>query len=100
MNTASLLTAQQHILNEQRRLYPEASGEFSWLLSGITLACKMIAAAVRRAGLVDILGSAEKTNVQGETQQKLDILANQALLTCLGSRGNVAIMASEEDAQP
>jgi fructose-1,6-bisphosphatase I len=100
MNTSSLLTAQQHILNEQRRLYPDASGEFSWLLSGITLACKMIAAQVRRAGLVDVLGSAEKVNVQGETQQKLDVVANQALLTCLGNRGNVAVMASEENEQP
>jgi fructose-1,6-bisphosphatase I len=100
MRSTSLFTVQQHILNEQRRLYPHASGEFSWLLSGITLACKMIAAHVRRAGLVDILGSAERKNVQGETQQKLDVLANQALLTCLGNRGNVAIMASEEDEEP
>jgi fructose-1,6-bisphosphatase I len=100
MNTTSLLTVEQHILDEQRRLHPDASGEFSWLLSGITLACKLIAAEVRRAGLADILGSADQVNVQGETQQKLDVLANQALLTCLGSRGNVAIMASEENEQP
>jgi fructose-1,6-bisphosphatase I len=38
--------------------------------------------------------------VQGEVQQKLDVLANQALLRCLGNRGNVAVMASEEDAEP
>jgi fructose-1,6-bisphosphatase I len=100
MNTTSLLTVEQHILDEQRRLHPDSSGEFSWLLSGITLACKMIAAEVRRAGLAGILGSADQVNVQGETQQKLDVLANQALLTCLGSRGNVAIMASEENEQP
>jgi fructose-1,6-bisphosphatase I len=100
MNNTSLLTAEQHILDAQRRLHPDASGEFSWLLSGITLACKMIAAEVRRAGLADILGSADQVNVQGETQQKLDVLANQALLTCLGSRGNVAIMASEENEEP
>jgi fructose-1,6-bisphosphatase I len=96
----SLLTVEQHILIEQRRLFPDASGEFSWLLSGITLACKMIAANVRRAGLAGILGSADRQNVQGETQQKLDVLANQTLLTCLGARGNVAVMASEEDEQP
>jgi fructose-1,6-bisphosphatase I len=47
-----------------------------------------------------VLGSAEKQNVQGETQQKLDVLANQTLLTCLGSRGNVAVMASEENEEP
>lgn len=100
MNAAPLMTVQQHILEEQRRHYPTASGEFSWLLSGITLAAKIIADNVRRAGLADILGAAGKVNVQGETQQKLDVLANQALLHCLGLRGNVAIMASEENEEP
>src|SRR5438093_3161004 len=100
MSTSPLLTAQQHILEEQRRHHPHASGEFSWLLSGITLAAKIISANVRRAGLEDILGSAGMTNVQGEAVQKLDVLANQALLHCLGTRGNVAIMASEEDEEP
>jgi fructose-1,6-bisphosphatase I len=95
-----LMTVQQHIMMEQRRRYPQASGEFSWLLSGITLAAKIIEAKVRRAGLVDVLGSAGRTNVQGETQQKLDVIANQALLYCLGVRGNVAVMASEENEQP
>jgi fructose-1,6-bisphosphatase I len=95
-----LMTVQQHIMMEQRRNYPQASGEFSWLLSGITLAAKIIESRVRRAGLVDVLGAAGHTNVQGEAQQKLDVIANQALLYCLGVRGNVAIMASEEDAQP
>ncbi len=100
MANTPVLTIQQHIMEEQRRYHPTASGEFSWLLSGITLAAKRISAHVRRAGLVDILGSAERQNVQGETQQKLDVLANQALLHSLGSRGNVAIMASEEDDNP
>jgi fructose-1,6-bisphosphatase I len=100
MKPTSLITVQQHIMEEQRRYHPHASGEFSWLLSGITLATKMIAAQVRRAGLLDVLGSAERTNVQGETVQKLDVLANHALLHCLGNRGDVAIMASEENEEP
>ena len=52
-----LLTVQGHILEEQRRRFPKATGEFSWLLSGITLATKLIGDQVRRAGLTDILGS-------------------------------------------
>jgi fructose-1,6-bisphosphatase I len=96
-----LMTVQQHILEEQRRHRPGASGEFSWLLSGITLATKIIADQVRRAGLVDIAGAASGgKNVQGEVVQKLDVIANQALLQCLGNRGSVAVMASEEDAEP
>jgi fructose-1,6-bisphosphatase I len=95
-----LLTVQQHILEEQRRHHPDASGEFSWLLSGITLATKIVAAQVRRAGLAGILGVTRETNVQGEKVQKLDVIANETLLQFLGNRGNVAIMASEENADP
>lgn len=95
-----VITAQQHILEQQQSHYPDAGGTFSWLLSGITLATKMIEAKVRRAGLLDILGSAGETNVQGETQQKLDVYANQALLHCLGLRESVAILVSEENEEP
>lgn len=94
------LTVQQHILEEQRRVSPGASGEFSWLLSGITLATKIIQSLVQRAGLNDVLGSLDQSNVQGETQQKLDVAANRALLHCLGCRGNVGVMASEENEEP
>src|SRR4029079_1400727 len=76
---APIITVQQHILREQRR-FAGASGEFSWLLSGITLATKLIEAKVRRAGLSDILGIAGEINVQGEVQQKLDVYANEMLL--------------------
>lgn len=94
-----ITTVQHHILQEQRR-FPEASGEFSWLLSGITLATKMIAAKVRRAGLSDILGSYGEVNVQGEMQQKLDVYANNVLMHCLGLRESVALLASEENQEP
>jgi fructose-1,6-bisphosphatase I len=95
-----IVTVQQHILQQQRQYFPEAGGTFSWLLSGITLATKMIQAKVRRAGLLDILGSAGETNVQGETQQKLDVYANQALLHCLAVRDSVAVLVSEENEEP
>ncbi len=100
MQRDAFLTVQQHIQEEQKRINPHSSGEFSWLLSGITLATKIVAAQIRRAGLVDVIGSAGTTNVQGESVQKLDILANQALLTCLGNRGNVGVLASEENEEP
>jgi fructose-1,6-bisphosphatase I len=96
----TLMTVQQHILEEQRRRFPTASGEFSWLLSGITLATKIVDSRVRRAGLVDILGGIGESNVQGEMVQKLDVVANDALQHCLGNRGSVAIMLSEEDEDP
>ena len=96
---AAIVTVQQHLLDEQRRRSPHATGAFSWLLSGITLATKMIQSRVRRAGLLDVIGSAGDVNVQGEVQQKLDVYADQALVHCLGVRENVAVIASEENEQ-
>jgi fructose-1,6-bisphosphatase I len=94
-----ITTVQQHILQQQEAL-PGAHGTFSSLLSGMTLATKMIQARVRRAGLMDVLGSAGEVNVQGEVQQKLDVFANQALLDSLGMRDAVAMLISEENEQP
>jgi fructose-1,6-bisphosphatase I len=94
-----IITVQQHILQEQKR-FPGASGEFSWLLSGLTLATKMIQAQVRRAGLTDILGPQGNVNVQGEVQQKLDVYANEAILHCLSLRESIGVLASEENDHP
>ena len=96
---APLLTVQQHILREQERV-PSAGGEFAWLMSGITLATKMIAARVRRAGLTDLLGAQGVTNVQGEEQQKLDVYANEALIHALSWRDSIGFVASEENERP
>lgn len=93
------VTFGQH-LQEQQQHFPKASGQFSWLMSGITLATKMIASYVRRAGLIDVWGDEGSTNVQGEEVKKLDIIANEALKRTLGYRGNVGIIASEEDNEP
>jgi len=95
-----IVTIQHHILQEQRRHSPQASGAFSWLLSAITLATKMTQAKVGRAGLLDVIGTVGCSNVQGEEQQKLDVYANNALIHCLGVRENVAIVASEENEEP
>jgi fructose-1,6-bisphosphatase I len=96
---AMITTVQQHILRQQMD-FSEASGTFSVLLSGITLATKMIEAKIRSAGLSDVLGAFGAENVQGEQQQKLDVYANQALLHCLGMQDSVAALVSEEDEEP
>ncbi len=99
MPSPIITTIQSHILDQQRQA-GEASGTFSWMLSGITLATKMIAAEIRKAGLLDVYGAAGATNVQGEAQQKLDVFANEAMLHCLGLRDSVAAMISEENDEP
>ena len=92
-----ITTFQQHIA--QQRMTPETA-DLPWILSGLTLATKMIEARIRRAGLSDALGAAEAVNVQGEMQQKLDVYANEALLHCLGVRDNIAALISEENEKP
>jgi fructose-1,6-bisphosphatase I len=94
-----ITTFQQHVLQEQKR-FPGATAEFSRLVSGITLATKMIESQVRRAGLTGILGSLGATNVQGEVQQKLDVYANEALIHCLSLRESIGTIASEENEEP
>jgi fructose-1,6-bisphosphatase I len=60
----------------------------------------LIQSQVRRAGLIDILGSAGETNVQGEIQQKLDVYANETLINCFSRRASVGVIASEENEHP
>lgn len=96
----SIVTVQAHIGQQQETWHPEAQGTFSWLLSGITLATKMIQARVRRAGLLDVCGAAGDFNSHGEAQQKLDVYANEVLQHCLSGRDAVAVLVSEEDDKP
>jgi fructose-1,6-bisphosphatase I len=92
----SVTTIERFILDQERN-YPDATGELSNLLYDIALATKIIAAAIRRAGLVDVLGSAHNRNVQGEDQQKLDVLANETIKNSIMHTGRACVMASEED---
>jgi len=94
-----IMTLQSHIL-EQQAHHPQASGTFSWILSALSISAKIIADKVRRARLENVLGAVGIENVQGEVQQKLDVLANDVLLGTLGSREGVAIVASEENEEP
>jgi fructose-1,6-bisphosphatase I len=99
MSNRPIVTIQSHILQQQAK-FPEATGDLSWILSAISISAKMIAAQVRRARLEDVLGSAGAHNVQGEQQQKLDVIANDILMRNLGGREGVAVVASEENEEP
>jgi len=66
------------------------------LLMQVAKSCDSISQAVNRGALDNILGSAGSGNIQGETQQKLDILSNDILLDDNVSSGLLAGMASEE----
>lgn len=91
----AIVTIERHILDQQRK-HPKASGVFSDLLYDIALSAKIIARETTRAGLVNILGDAETTNVHGEMQQKLDIFASDTLFRICDHTGRLCVMASEE----
>lgn len=88
-------TFTRFIIEEQRRI-PNTTGEFTLLLSAIVTACKEISDGVNRGQLINVLGSADTENVQGETQKKLDIISNEIMLKALEWGGHLSGMASEE----
>jgi len=93
---SELITINRHILETQRR-FPHATGTFTGLLLYIALAAKVVAREVRRAGIAQILGSTENVNIQGEVQQKLDLLAHDTLAKLMSESGYLAVMGSEEE---
>lgn len=95
--TAKIITIERHIL-EQQQFFPEATGEFTYLLYDIALAAKIISHEVSKAGLVEILGSAGEVNVQGEQVMKLDVFANETFIRMNDHAGWLCAMASEEAA--
>jgi fructose-1,6-bisphosphatase I len=92
---SKIKTVQQHILDEER-LYPGATGDFTALLTSLTLAAKIISREVNQAGLVRILGDTGEINVHGEAVQKLDEFAQQTIYRAMGHSGHLCVMASEE----
>ena len=87
-------TITQFITQEQRRV--GGTGDFTAVLNDTLTACKAIANAVNKGALVGVLGSAEKENVQGETQKKLDVISNLMMIKNNEWGGHLAGMASEE----
>lgn len=85
---------------EAQHAHPEATGELSLLLMRIGVAGKRIARELAIAGLKNTHGAAGSSNVQGEEQKKLDVLANDILLETFDYGGLVSIAASEELDEP
>lgn len=82
---------------ENQADFAYSSGELSRLINSIRLAAKVVNHEVNKAGLVDIIGAFGETNVQGEDQQKLDVMANETFIQTLTNREIVCGIASEEN---
>lgn len=93
------ITLDRFILEEQQAS-PGATGELSLLLMRFGVAGKRIASALSRAGLTGALGAAGSSNVQGEEQKKLDVVANEILVETFDYGRLVTLAASEEMEEP
>ncbi|NMM26215.1 MAG: class 1 fructose-bisphosphatase [Glaciimonas sp.] len=104
MSLTQYRTTLTQFLIEERRRYPEASGDFNGLILNVALACKSIARTTAFGALGGVLGNAGGAggtiNVQGETQKNLDIMSNDAFLHVTEWGGQLAGMVSEEMEDP
>jgi fructose-1,6-bisphosphatase I / sedoheptulose-1,7-bisphosphatase len=88
-------------LIEERRRYPQASGDLNALILDISIACKAIARIVSFGDIGDGLSAmpapaAGGVNVQGEVQKPLDVLSNDIFIRMNEWNGHLAGVASEE----
>ena len=97
--TFTTKTLTRFLIEEQRR-FNHATGGFTALVNDVRLACKRIARVIARGALSDALGTAGTSNVQGETQMKLDILANEIFVRTTEWGGQLMGMLSEEMEDP
>lgn len=93
---SAVKTLGQFIIEKQNDI-PFAKGELSRLLRDLGIAAKIVNREINKAGLVGILGEAGTTNVQGESQKKLDVYANEQFIAALKSGGECCIVVSEEN---
>lgn len=90
------MTLTRFVLNEQRKV-EGATGSLTLLLNALMTAIKAISTAVRKAGFAKLGSTIGDTNIQGEEQKKLDIIANDLFINMLKSSFEVGVMVSEEN---
>lgn len=82
-------------------LNPELQ-ELTVLFGAIDTACKALSNLVKRSQLPssDTLGYHGEVNIQGDDQNKFDVISNDVLKRALRFTGRLGILASEEEDDP
>lgn len=93
---SKFMTLERHIIEGERK-HPGATGDFSALLHGLSLAAKLVWREVTKAGLVNILGKTDRTNTSGDVVKKLDEFADETIYKAMDHVGHLCVMASEEN---
>lgn len=90
-------TTLDRFINRNEKDFPYATGELSQLLRDIALAAKILNREINRAGLNNLAGAFGEQNVQGEDQQKLDVIADVRFTRAFRNGGEVCAIISEEE---
>ncbi len=93
----SIGTTLDRFISLRQQEFPYAKGELSQLLRDIALAAKVVNLQITRSGLLGVEGLAGEQNVQGEDQQKLDVIADIRFIRALTRGQEVCAIISEED---
>ena len=106
---ADHMTLAQFLIEERRR-HPATGGDLDSLILDVALACKAVANRValgtlrgtpgRDAPGRDAPGRIDRTNVHGEVQHTLEVIANDYFLRATERSGCLAVLASEELDEP
>tara|TARA_B100000767_G_scaffold161510_1_gene151595 strand:- start:6513 stop:7523 length:1011 start_codon:yes stop_codon:yes gene_type:complete len=96
MKQSKFQTLGEFIIENQKE-FEYSTGELSRLINAIRLAAKVVNHKVNQAGLVDIIGGGHEINHSGESQQKLDVFANEVFIKALTNREIICGLASEEE---
>lgn len=97
MSSARKFMTLERFINEQERMFPNATGTFSGLLHDMSLAAKLVWREVSKAGLVNILGTTDRMNVSGDVVKKLDEFADETIYKAMDHGGHLCVMVSEEN---
>ena len=89
-------TTLDRFIKKDQDHFPYATGELSQLLRDIDLAAKILYREISRSGLGNLEGTFGSENVQGEVQQKLDVVAHIRFVRALTNGGQVCGILSEE----
>jgi len=88
------VTLTQHLIEQQRA--GRINADLRLLIEVVARAVKAISVNISKGAVAGVLGDAGSENIQGEVQQKLDVIANEILLQANEWGGHLAAMASEE----
>ncbi len=94
----AFMTLEQFILDRQEQ-FPHSTGSFSRLIRDLSVAAKIVNWNMRRAGIVDVFGATGEVNVQGEVQQKMDLMAHTEFVRALRRGGECCLIGSEEHSE-